>query len=92
MTEVFIHQKEKGKRYASFELEGVKQLVSINKDVTTNDELPKEKLAISNCRNSKGEQFWLIHLVDKMTVYKPKPIDIDELNNDLDSLINAQDG
>ena len=91
-TEVFIHQKEKGKRYASFELEGVKQLVSINKDVTTNDELPKEKLAISNCRNSKGEQFWLIHLVDKMTVYKPKPIDIDELNNDLDSLINAQDG
>ena len=51
------------------------------------DEQDKEKLAISNCRNSRGEQFWHIHLADKVTVYKPKPVDIDELNNDLDSLL-----
>lgn len=91
-TEVSIHQKEKGKRYAFFELEGVKQVVSINKDVTTNDELHKEKLAISNCRNSNGEQFWLLHFVNKVTTFKSKPVDVDELNNDLDSLINMQDG
>ncbi len=91
-TVVSVHQKEDGKRYATFELEDVKQVVSINKEVTMNGELQKENLAISNCKNPKGEQFWLIHSVDKVTVYKPKPIDIDELNNDLDSLINAQDG
>jgi len=91
-TEVAIFHKEKGKRYATFEFNGVKQVVSINKDVSQNGELQKENLAISNCKNPKGEQFWLIHSVDKVTVYKPKPIDIDELNNDLDSLINAQDG
>lgn len=88
-TDVIIQHKEKGKRYATFELEGVKQVVSINKDVTTNDEQQKEKLAVSNCRNSKGEQFWLLHLVNKVTVYKPKPVDIDELNNDLDSLLST---
>ena len=88
-TDVIIHHKEDGKRYATFELEEVKQVVSINKDVTTNDEQQKEKLAISNCRNSKGEQFWLLHLINKVTVYKPKAIDIDELNNDLDSLLST---
>ncbi len=88
-TDVIIQHKEEWKRYATFELEGIKQVVSINKDVTTADEQKKEKLAISNCRNSKGEQFWLLHLVDKVTVYKPKPVDIDELNNDLDSLLST---
>lgn len=86
-TDVTIWHKEERKRYATFEFEGAKQVVSINKDVTMNDEQKKEKLAISNCRNSMGEQFWLLHLVNKMTVYKSKPIDIDELNNDLDSLL-----
>lgn len=88
-TEVSIHCKEDGRRYATFEIEGVKQVVSINKDVSQNVGHQKEKLAISNCRNPKGEQFWLIHYVNKVTVYKPKPVDIDELNNDLDSLLNT---
>lgn len=87
-TEVAIFHKE-GKRYATFEFNGVKQVVSINKDVSQNDEMQKEKLAISNCRNPKGEQFWLIHLVNKVTVYNLKPVDIDELNNDLDSLLST---
>lgn len=87
-TEVAIFHKE-GKRYATFEFSGVKQVVSINKDVSQNDEMQKEKLAISNCRNPKGEQFWLIHLVNKVTVYNLKPVDIDELNNDLDSLLST---
>lgn len=88
-TEVAIFHKEGGKRYATFEFNGVKQVVSINKDVSQNDEMQKEKLAISNCRNPKGEQFWLIHLVNKVTVYNLKPVDIDELNNDLDSLLST---
>lgn len=48
----------------------------------------KENLAISNCRNSNGEMFWLIHLLDKVTTFKPEPVDIDELNNDLDLLLS----
>lgn len=88
-TEVTIHPNEDGKRFAFFKFNGVKQFVSINKDVSQNDGHHKEKLAISNCRNSRGEQFWLIHLVSKVTVYKPKPVDIDELNNDLDSLLST---
>ena len=87
--QVAIFHKEEGKRYATFELNGVKQVVSINKDVSQNDEMQKEKLAISICRNPKGEQFWLIHLVNKVTVYNLKPVDIDELNNDLDSLLST---
>jgi len=57
--------------------------------VTLDDEQQKEKLAISCCRNSAGKLFWLIHLLDKVTTFKPKPIDIDELNNDLDLLLST---
>lgn len=88
-TNVVFYHKEEGKRSAAFELEGIKQKANVNKTVTSNDEQQKEKLAISNCRNSKGEQFWLIHLIDKVTVYKPAQVDIDELNNDLDSLLGT---
>lgn len=88
-TNVVFYHKEEGKRSAAFELEGIKQKANVNKTVTSNNEQQKEKLAISNCRNSKGEQFWLIHLIDKVTVYKPAPVDIDELNNDLDSLLGT---
>ena len=88
-TNVVFYHKEEGKRSAAFELEGIKQKANVNKAVTSNDEQQKEKLAISNCRNSKGEQFWLIHLIDKVTVYKPAPVDINELNNELDSLLGT---
>ena len=87
-TMVTISHKDSNKRFAIFKLGKVNQVASINKKVTPDDELHKEKLAISNCRNHGGEQFWLIHLVDKVTVYKPAPFDIDELNNDLDSLLS----
>lgn len=65
------------------------QVASINKSVNTENEINKKNLAISNCRNSKGEQFWLLHLIDKVTVYNSSPIDIDKLNNDLDILLNS---
>lgn len=86
-TNVTITKRDDGKRFATFKLGDVNQIVSINKDVTSEDELHKEKLAISLCRNHKGERFWQIHLTDKVTVFKPKPVDIDELNNDLELLL-----
>ena len=86
-TIITIHHKDCNKRYATFKIGETNQIASINKSVTLDDEQQKEKLAISYCRDSKGEQFWLIHLVDKMTEFKPKPVDIDELNNDLDLLL-----
>lgn len=88
-TDITIHHKDGNKRYATFRLGETHQVASINKGVTPNDEQQKEKLAISCCKNFKGEQFWLIHLLDKVTVFKPKPVDIDELNNDLDLLLGT---
>ena len=86
-TDITIHHKDANKRYATFRLGETHQVASINKDVTPDDEQQKKKLAISCCKNFKGERFWLIHLVDKMTEFKPKPVDIDELNKDLDLLL-----
>lgn len=86
-TIITIHHNDCNKRYATFKIGETNQIASINKSVTPDDEQQKEKLAISYCRDSKGERFWLIHLVDKITEFKPKPVDIDELNNDLDLLL-----
>lgn len=86
-TNITIHHKDGNKRYATFKIGETNQIASINKSVPPDDEQQKEKLAISYCRNFKGERFWLIHLLDKVTAFKPKPVDIDELNNDLDLLL-----
>lgn len=75
-------------RYGSFSLGGKKQKASVNKNVTKGEELRKDLLSISRCRNSKGELFWLLHKSNKITVPNASPVDIDELNNDLDSLLN----
>ena len=84
-----IVHSESGRRYGAFYLGGVKQFASVNKRVTENDENNKEKLAISYCIDAQGKPFWQIHLVDKVTVFTPAPVNIDELNNDLDSLLNT---
>ena len=82
----FVHD-EGGKRHAEFILGEKKQYATIMSVVKTEE--VKENLAISNCRNSNGEMFWLIHKVDKATTFKSKSVDIDELNNDLDILLNT---
>lgn len=79
-------------RFAHFKFAGKKTYASMNKSIRTEEENAKEMLAISLCRDAKDKQFWLIHRLDKVTVPPPAPVDIDELNNDLDSLINIQDG
>lgn len=87
-TSVSISRGEGDKRFATFKLGDVQQIASINKAVTHDDELHKEKLAISYCKKSKGEHFWLIHLLDKATTFKVKPVNIDELNNELDLFLS----
>lgn len=88
-TNITISRKDGNKRYATFKLGEVHQIATINKSVTPDDELRKEKMAISYCRNSSGELFWQIHLLNLSTTFKPYPVNIDELNNDLDSLLST---
>jgi len=79
-------------RFAWFIFGGKKTIASVNKSVKKEDESQKELLAISLCLDARDNHFWLIHKQNK--VIKPfiPPIDIDELNNDLDALINEQNG
>ena len=91
-TTITMVHTEKNKRYALFKLGGIKQFVTFNKSVKTEDEQEKDILAISNCRNHKGDQFWLIHYMDKVTVPTPSMVDFDDLNDDLDSLLNIEYG
>lgn len=70
-------------------LDWVEECKSIGEQVVEKeDEDHKELLSISNCRDSNGKLFWLVHRSDKVTVPPAKPVDIDELNDDLDKLLN----
>ena len=64
------------------------QKASVNKSLKKEDEDRKELLSISNCRDAKGKLFWLVHRSDKLTVPPAQPIDLDELNDDLDKLLH----
>lgn len=86
-TKVVFYHRENGSRSGLFEIEGIRQAVSIHKHVTPDDELHKEKLAISLCRSAKGSLFWLVHLANKKTVFRTGPSEFDELNKTLDALL-----
>lgn len=83
-----MSQTSKG-RYAYYLLAGTKQLISISKYLSETEIKAKDELAISQCRDGKGKEFMLIHRINIVTVPPPKPVDIDELNNELDSLLNS---
>lgn len=89
-TDLVITQstKKPDKRYAYFLLNGKKVYASINRSLKLEEEQKKELLAISSCIDAKGKPFWLIHLKTKETVPTPKPVDVDELNKELDSLLS----
>ena len=76
-------------RYAHFMLAGKKRLASVHKSVSVEEEKQKERLAISRCRDAKGNQFWLVHHLTNVvaTLGETADIDIDELNKDLDALL-----
>ena len=79
-------------RYAWFVFGGEKKYASVNKNITEEDEKQKSSLAISLCRDANDKEFWLVHRLDKKIIPAQQTVNIDELNNDLDSLINIQDG
>lgn len=85
---VITYSEKKHKRYAYFNLDDNKELVSVSLDITTEEEKAKDNFAISLCQDANGKRFWLLHKKTKVTVPTPKPVDLDELNNDLDSLLN----
>lgn len=79
---------KKTHRYAYFISGDKKHLISVHKSVQQEDVMKKELLAISYCKDRKGKMFWLLHETDKITVPPSKPVDIDELNNELEALLN----
>lgn len=75
------------KRISYFKPGKKKVYASINKSINNDAFLPKEQLSISCCYDAHDKQFWLIHKSDKITV-PPNPIvDVDALNDELDSLL-----
>lgn len=97
-TKVEIIWSDKGKRYGCFMLNEKKQLVSVIKSLTIEEEKKKDLLAISSCRDKNNKPFWLIHRHDKEIIAKTmskfeesniQQINIDELNAELDSLLKT---
>lgn len=80
------------RRFAYFMLDGKRVKASVHKAIAKDEETQKELLAISSCRDQNDEPFWLIHKKDKVTVLAPEPVNIDQLNNELDALLDTQDG
>jgi hypothetical protein len=96
-TKIEIVWSDKGKRYAFFMLDEKKQLVTVIKSLTIDEEKNRNLLAISSCRDKDNKPFWLIHRHDRdilletqteSNVSSSKQVDVDELNADLDLLLN----
>lgn len=87
-TEVIITMSDNSHRYAYFMLGNKKVKASVNKSIIPEDEKNKAQLAMSLCIDEKANTFWLVHRQDKVIVPKKTEVDIDELNNELDSLLN----
>lgn len=88
-TKIIFAISEKGHHYAYFMLNEKKILVSVNKSLTIEEEQNKDVLVISTCRGKDDNPFWLIHRQDKVMVPPPPIVDVDELNEVLDSLLNT---
>lgn len=75
-------------RYAYFLLNGKKLFASVSKDIKPEMEIQKEHLFISICLDKQDKPFWLVHL-SKKVIIKPSfmPVDIEYLNNELDTLL-----
>ena len=77
-------------KWHSYFFDGEKKTpISVNKRIAS--DVDKEKLLISNCRDKDGNQFWLIHNQHgfQNMIHESNQVDVDELNNLLESLINT---
>lgn len=88
-TQALDGNKQNVHRFAYFKISGRKIYVSVKKSVTKEDEKHKEKLFISNCRDHKNKQFWLLHLATKVKAPVQDKVNIEELNKDLDKLLSS---
>lgn len=75
-------------RYALFSLAEKKTAASINLSIKDGELKKKNLLSISHCKDAVGKRFWLIHRSNRDIIPPSKLVDIDELNNELDSLLN----
>lgn len=86
-TSVDTKKDKASNRYALFVFGAKKTVASINKSIKEDELKKKEHLSISLCQDTTGKTFWLIHRSDRVNLPAP-PVDIDELNYELDSLLN----
>lgn len=86
-----VKKMKNGKgRYAYYKLaNGPTIKASISKYLSDAEVKVKDKLAISTCRDEKNKKFLFIHRAGIVTVPLSRPVDIDELNNELDSLLSS---
>ena len=82
-------EEHKPHRYAIFNFHGESIKASVKTDVEKEIENDEDKLAISLCKDIKGKKFWLIHKKSFDPIERKTPVNIDELNNDLDNLLNV---
>lgn len=87
-SSISIDYREDGKPFAHFVSGGSQQNVSVDSKLKPEELQNKDKLAISLCRGIDKKTFWLIHRQNKYNVPPQKPVDIDSLISDLDSLLN----
>lgn len=85
-TVISIVNEEKA-RYGTFVLGNKTVRVSINKNLDAAN-IDKNKMVISCCKDTMGQLFWLIHRKQSTVSHFAMPVDIDSLNNDLDSLLS----
>ena len=87
-SSISIDYREDGKPFAHFVSGGSQQNVSVDSKLKPEELQNKDKLAISLCRGIDKKTFWLIHRQNKYNVPPQKPVDIDSLISDLDSLLS----
>lgn len=85
-TTLSIVNEEKA-RYGTFVLDNKTVRVSINKSIDATD-INKDKVLISCCRDAEGQLFWLIHRKTMIIAHLELPVDVDSLNDELDSLLD----
>ncbi len=91
-------EQAKSHRYAHFTF-GSKSRNPLGKSIKAYikndvpDEIEKDNLSISKCKDDNGKEFWLIHLDEYSPLKYSSGVDVDKLSQDLDQLLNEiQDG
>lgn len=79
---------DNNKRRVFFTLGGYVQHASVRKSIKDKSLKKKKLLSISNCRDAKGQQFWLIHKTDVNPISNCPNDEIDNLNDTLNELLD----